>query len=162
MSKVIELGRNSGSFIVADSQSSSQIGDLSRFSGLDLVTPTEREARLALTNRDDGLVVLTSKLKEALLAKHVILKLGAEGMFLDFTLEKNQLSTDRIPALNSNPRDVAGAGDSLLVLTALTMVAGGSAWEAACLGAIAASIQISRTGNVPLTVGEFLGELELD
>jgi len=44
--------------MVADSQSSSQVGDISRFTGMELVTPTEREARLALRDFNVGLVVL--------------------------------------------------------------------------------------------------------
>lgn len=158
--QVTALGKKYGALIVADSQSSSQIGDIGRFVEIDLVTPTEREARLALSNRDDGLVVLVSKLRERIGVKHVILKLGAEGVFLDCDDGNQTLRTDRIPALNSNPRDVAGAGDSLLVLSSLTLASGGSPWEASCLGAIAAGIQISRTGNIPLTISDFTKELD--
>ncbi|MBU2629147.1 MAG: adenylyltransferase/cytidyltransferase family protein, partial [Proteobacteria bacterium] len=42
--------------MVADSQSSSQIGDVSRFEHMWLMTPTEREARLALKDFESGLV----------------------------------------------------------------------------------------------------------
>ena len=38
--------------MVADSQSSSQIGDISRFHNMNLITPTEREARYALFEQD--------------------------------------------------------------------------------------------------------------
>ena len=47
-----------GIMMVADSQSSSQMGDISRFTDMTLVTPTEREVRLALQDCDSGLVVL--------------------------------------------------------------------------------------------------------
>jgi len=47
-----------GIMMVADSQSSSQIGDVSRFRGMTLVTPTEREARFAVHDFESGLVVL--------------------------------------------------------------------------------------------------------
>ena len=39
--------RSAGLLIVADSQSSSQVGDVSRFRGVDLLTPTEHEARVS-------------------------------------------------------------------------------------------------------------------
>jgi bifunctional ADP-heptose synthase (sugar kinase/adenylyltransferase) len=55
-----------------------------------------------------------------------------------------------VEALNSSPVDVSGAGDSLLITSALTLAAGGSIWEAACLGSIAAAIQVGRVGNNPL------------
>ena len=48
--------------IVADSQSSSQIGDVSRFRNTKLLTPTERELRGALGNYEDSLVIATDKL----------------------------------------------------------------------------------------------------
>jgi rfaE bifunctional protein kinase chain/domain len=53
-----------GIMMVADSQSSSQVGDISRFKHAVLLTPTEREARLALGNYDDGLVVVAERLRE--------------------------------------------------------------------------------------------------
>ena len=67
--------------------------------------------------------------------------------------------TDRISALNTSPRDVAGAGDSLLISGALTMTAGGSIWEAALIGSLAAAIQIGRVGNTSLKSKELLKEL---
>ena len=70
--------------------------------------------------------------------------------------EKKELLTDRLPALNYSPVDVAGAGDSMLITSGLTLATGGSAWQAAALGSIAAGIQVSRLGNKPLGKHEFL------
>jgi len=64
--------------------------------------------------------------------------------------QDNQMVTDKFPALNQNPKDVAGAGDSLLMTSALSIAAGSTIWEAALLGSVAASIQVSRIGNLPL------------
>ena len=61
---------------------------------------------------------------------------------------------DRISALNSIPKDVAGAGDSLLISSAMSLASDGNIWEAACLGSIAAAIQVGRVGNVPITIRE--------
>ena len=57
--------------MVADSQSSSQIGDVSRFRKTALLTPTEREARLALGNYEDGLVVLAEALRKKANAQNI-------------------------------------------------------------------------------------------
>ena len=73
--------------------------------------------------------------------------------------EADSWLTDRVGALNSSPKDVAGAGDSLLIASALTLVSGGSIWEAAALGSIAAAVQVSRVGNTPLHAKELLKEL---
>jgi bifunctional ADP-heptose synthase (sugar kinase/adenylyltransferase) len=59
--------------------------------------------------------------------------------------------TDKIGALNNSPKDVSGAGDSLLITSALALSCGGTIWEAAFLGSLAASIQVGRVGNTPLT-----------
>ena len=67
--------------------------------------------------------------------------------------------TDRVRALNSAPRDVAGAGDSLLISSALTLATGGTIWEATVLGSLSAAIQVGRVGNTALQHQELLEEL---
>lgn len=145
--------------IAADSQSSSQIGDISRFKNMDLITPTEREARISTKNYEDGLVVLAEKLKLQSKSKHVLLKLGEEGLLIN-TDDRNFL-TDKIGALNSSPKDVAGAGDSLLISSAMALACGANIWESAFLGSLAASIQVGRVGNTPLKAEELRSILKL-
>lgn len=146
--------------MAADSQSSSQVGDISRFVGMDLLTPTEHEARLATRKREDGLVVLAEALRQSSKARNVLLKMGEEGLLVHAGgAENNEWVTDRVSALNAAPRDVAGAGDSLLIASALTMACGGSIWEAACLGSLAAAVQVGRVGNTPIQTSELLQEL---
>jgi len=155
---LIVQGSRHGVYMAADSQSSSQLGDVARFKGMHLLTPTEREARLSLRSQEDGLVVLGEKLSELAEAEHLFLKLGSEGMMLHVR-ENGEIRSDRIPALNPHPRDVAGAGDSLLIMSILALRVGASAWEAACLGSIAAAIQVGRVGNSPLSLNDLTDEL---
>jgi rfaE bifunctional protein kinase chain/domain len=145
--------------VVADSQSSSQVGDIARFKGMTLITPTEREARLALKENEAGLAVLGESLSRVARAKNVILKLGEDGILIHVPL-KDVVSwdTDRIPALNTNPKDVAGAGDCLLVASSLVLCAGGNIWEAACVGSVAAAVQVGRVGNTPIEIAEIASE----
>ena len=141
----------------ADSQSSSQIGDISRFKHMDFIFPTEHEARLSMRNNDDGLVVLAEKLSNLSKAKNIILKLGAEGSLLHVDRDKNtKIKTDKLIALNNNPKDVAGAGDCMLVVTLLAYASKASIWESAFLGSLASAIQISRVGNIPLSKHELI------
>ena len=144
--------------MVADSQSSSQIGNIARFKGMNLLTPTEHEARISTRNNEDGLVVLAEKLRQEASASHILLKLGEEGLLI-YTKNERDWTTDRINALNSIAKDVAGAGDSLLITSAMALASGGDIWEAACLGSIAAAIQVGRVGNTPIRLEEFLKEL---
>jgi len=147
--------------MVADSQSSSQIGDVSRFTDMMLLTPTEREARLAVHDFESGLVILAEKLRKKARAKNVILTLGAEGLLSHAsTARKDEWSTDRLPALNRAPRDPAGAGDSLLITCSMAMAVGGDIWQSMYLGSIAAACQVSRVGNMPLGLQDLALELE--
>jgi rfaE bifunctional protein kinase chain/domain len=148
--------------MVADSQSSSQVSDVSRFKGMRLLTPTEREARLATRDFTSGLVVLAEALRQKAEAEHVILTLGNEGLLVQVPEpEAGQFATDRLAAFNSSPKDVSGAGDSLLACASMALAVGGSIWQAAYLGAVAAALQVSRVGNSPLNSQDLLTELAL-
>lgn len=149
-----------GVMMVADSQSSSQVGDVSRFKSATLLTPTEREARIALANYEDGLVVLAESLRQETNAKNVVITLGAEGILIHAQdADKEHWVTDRLAALNTAPKDSAGAGDSLLVCSAMAMALGRSIWESLYLGSLAAACQVGRIGNVPLRTEDLLVEI---
>jgi len=156
--RLVSVAKSHGVLLAADSQSSSQIGDISRFKGFDLITPTEREARISIRNQEDGLVILAEQLRQQAVASNILLKLGAEGLLVHASQDNDWL-TDRVDALNNFPKDEAGAGDSLLIVSAMTLACEGSIWEAAYLGSLAAAVQVGRVGNVPLSTKELLQEL---
>ena len=158
--RIVDMAKSRGVMLAADSQSSSQVGDISRFKFMDLLTPTEREARISTRNREDGLVVLAEQLRQQASAQNVLLKLGEEGLLIHAgNGQGDDWLTDRVDALNSAAKDVAGAGDSLLITSAMTLACGGTIWEAACLGSLAAAVQVGRVGNTPLRAEELLREL---
>ena len=158
--QLVAMAKSRGVLLAADSQSSSQLGDIGRFKGMDLITPTEHEARISTRNREDGLVVLAEQLRQQASAQNILLKLGEEGLLVHAADESgDSWLTDRVDALNSLAKDVAGAGDSLLIASAMTLACGGAIWEAACLGSLAAAIQVGRVGNTPLRAEELLREL---
>jgi rfaE bifunctional protein kinase chain/domain len=158
--QIVPMAKSRGVMLAADSQSSSQVGNISRFRGMDLLTPTEREARISTRNQEDGLVVLAEQLRQQSDARNILLKLGEEGLLIHACNDKSEdWLTDRVGALNSAPKDIAGAGDSLLITSAMTLASGGNIWEAACLGSLAAAVQVSRVGNTPLRTKELLTEL---
>jgi rfaE bifunctional protein kinase chain/domain len=145
--------------MVADSQSSSQIGDIAKFKDMDIVTPTEREIRLSINDFESGLVVLSEKLHKKSNSKYIFTTLGSEGILI-YNSTQNELLTDNIQALNTNAKDVSGAGDSLLTCSSMAKVVGANIWESAYLGSIAAAIQVSRVGNIPIKKEELLHELD--
>ena len=156
---ITKLGQEKSVLMAADSQSSSQVGDIAKFKNMMLVTPTEREIRLSLNDFTSGLVVLSEKLVKQTDAKYVLTTLGAEGVMI-YNTSKNRLLTDNIKALSPSVKDVSGAGDSLLTCTAMALAVGADIWESSYLGSIAAAIQVSRVGNIPMKSEEILQELQ--
>ncbi len=147
-----------GIMMAADSQASSQMSDISRFKDMTLITPTEYEVRLALRENEAGLIVVADRLQRVCGAENVVITLGGEGMLLHAP-RRGAYHTDRLPAFNSSPKDVSGAGDSFFATTTLALRAGFDIWQAAYLGSIAAACQVSRVGNTPLTAAELLMEV---
>lgn len=161
ISELIAVCKKNNVKMVADSQSSSQVGDIARYKELELITPTEREARLAMRDFKAGLVVLAEKLRESTKSKNVIMTLGASGILVHAEIKSSkEWMTDKLPAINNAPVDVAGAGDSLLTCSSMALACGASIWESSLLGSLASAIQVSRTGNIPLTVREILAKLD--
>ena len=160
--KMTALAKMRNTMIVADSQSSSQVGDISRYRDTQLLTPTEFEARLSLRDQNSGLAKVGQNLLLATESKNVFIKLGAAGVLaVSSNLTPNELGTDRLPAFNPSPKDVSGAGDSMLTGASLALAAGASTWEAAFIGSIAAGIQTGRLGNIPITRNELTDSLAL-
>ena len=148
--------------IVADSQASSQMGDVSRFKGAALMTPTEHEARLAVRDFRSGLVVLAEALREKADARQLLITLGAEGLIIHCPNPgTGNFMTDRLPAFNTAPKDVAGAGDCLFTCASLALAVGADIWQSAYAGSVAAACQVGRVGNLPLKAEELLMELRL-
>lgn len=151
--------RAAGTLVAADSQSSSQTGDIARFRNAALLTPTEHEARLALRDQVGGVAQIGHRLLEETQGSAAFITLGPEGILVVTHVVGGLDETDRLPAFNLNPVDVAGAGDSMLVAGGMTLASGGTPWQAGFLGSIAAAIQTSRVGNVPIRTAELLSAL---
>lgn len=160
--RIIIEARAHNIMMVADSQSSSQMGDISRYSGMDLIASTEREARISTRNNEDGLAILVEKIRAQTMSKNLILKLGEEGAIIHTHSPNNESAwqTDKIEALNGLPQDPAGAGDAMLTTASLSLACGANIWLSAYLASVSAAIQVSRMGNVPITSNDLLGELK--
>jgi bifunctional ADP-heptose synthase (sugar kinase/adenylyltransferase) len=87
------------------------------------------------------------------------LKLNQQGILIN-SYKNKKIPTSKLEALNSNPIDVAGAGDSLLIATTLALCSGGNIYESSYIGSIAAALQVGQTGNLPLKKKSLLKEIE--
>ena len=149
--RMLQKASEYGVTVSADSQSSSQIGNLGKFKNIDLISATEREARLELKDNTSGLVVAAEGLRSYLGAANLLLKMGADGVLISAQDGSGStLATDEISALNRNPIDTSGAGDSMLAGASLALAAGASIYEAALIGSVLAGIQVGRLGNIPI------------
>ena len=157
--EITERADARGVMMAADSQVSSQTGDVSRFKDMTLLTPTEREARVALNDFVSGLAVVSERLIEKARAKNLVVTLGAEGALIN-TMTDGKYRSDRLPTFNPSPKDVSGAGDSLFAASSMAMRAGTDVWEASYLGSLAAALQVSRVGNLPLTTADLMTEID--
>ena len=156
---ITSLGQQHDTYMVADSQSSSQVGDIGKFKNMTLVTPTEKEIRLSLNDFESGLVVLSDKLSQKTSPKYIFTTLASEGVML-YNNKSDELLTDNINALGEIVKDVSGAGDSLLTCSSMALCVGANIWQSAYLGSLSSAIQISRVGNIPIQKDEILKELE--
>jgi sugar/nucleoside kinase (ribokinase family) len=106
------------------------------------------------------LIVLAEKLRKQAQAKSVMLKMAEEGLLIhSWGGADIGILSDQVPALNAHPKDVAGAGDSLLITAAMAITCGASIWEAGYFGSLSAAIQVGRIGNTPLKLDELISEI---
>ncbi len=139
--------------LFGDIQCSSQTGSVTKFKHFDLITPTERETRIALSDHDSGIEKLAHNLLRATDATNLLITLGANG-FIAYQAKSRYTKAQHFPALCCNPVDVAGAGDSLLAVMALSLCAGATWLESAAISNCAAAITVNRIGNIPISARE--------
>lgn len=127
---------------------------LERYRGAMLFTPNLPEAELAVGYAITDEVTLSqagSDLLALTQAQHILITRGEQGMSL-FDRDGGE---QHIPAFNrTEVFDVTGAGDTVAAALTLGLTAGASAWEAAVLGNLAASIVVRQFGTTTTTPAE--------
>lgn len=154
--QILRIAKASNLIISADSQTSSQIGNLLQFRNVDLICATEIELRHLLNDENSGLAIVAENARSKLNVNNLIIKLGSDGVLIHYLDENRVLQpTEALPAFNSNPQDVSGAGDSLLAVASMAFCVNRDIQIAGYLGSLGAAIQISRIGNIPIRTTEF-------
>jgi D-glycero-beta-D-manno-heptose-7-phosphate kinase len=145
----IDAARLSGRPVAVDSQ-----GDLRRFRSLDLIKVNQAEAQAALGSSD--VLGGGEALRRELDARILVVTLGADGMLLfDGSREP-----ERVPAVHvSQVFDVTGAGDTVIAVLTLGLVAGLSTRRSAELASAAASVVVRRLGVAVATPAEIVAAL---
>ena len=146
----IDAARASGRPIAVDSQ-----GDLRRFTSLDLIKINQAEAQAALGTTD--VRAGGEQLRRELDARVLVITLGSDGMlvFDGHAAEPEQVSAVRV----SQVFDVTGAGDTVIAVLTLGMIAGLSSRRSAELASAAASVVVRRLGVATVTPDELVDAL---
>ena len=88
------------------------------------------------------------------------MKLGADG-FISYEKKKDDfVNRQYFPALNVNPLDVTGAGDSLLAGMSVGISSGLSLMTSSVLGAMIASLSVQNMGNLPVNKNQLTEYIE--
>lgn len=148
---ITELSKKHNLLIFGDLQCSSQVGNVSKFKNFDLLCPTEREARIAMGAQDEGIEWVANTLMKQTNTRNMVMKLGGEG-FISYESEADGfIKRQHFPALNVNPVDVAGAGDSLLAVLSVGLCSGATLMQSSAIGAGMSSIAVQSMGNIPVS-----------
>ena len=134
-------------------------GYLLRFRDMDFMTPTERELRAAVNDFDSGLSSAAWKVMDQTRARRLLVTLGKDGLVAFDRASQDihspefqaRLRSEQLPALADHAVDRLGCGDALLAAATLAMACGASFMQAAYLGSVAAALEITRVGNVPVS-----------
>ena len=121
----------------------------------DLLTPNRAEAlELAGKSRQMKESFPKEQITQEIFSKFSPIKLaitlGAEGMLLS----ENGRVENTIPTAAREVFDVSGAGDTVIALLAMGLVAGGDFVESAKLANLAAGIVVGKTGTATATTDE--------
>jgi len=149
---VVDCAKKHGLVTLADSRRRAGM-----FKGIDVVVPNDAEAGLAagiqvvddVTLRAAGTFLLKSA-KNALVTRgpHGIMIFAADGTIQDVPIARP------VKAI-----DVTGAGDTVAAAVVLTLAAGGSLYDAASLGNLAAGVAVVQEGVVTVSNDEVLEAL---
>ena len=127
------------------------------FPGATVFKPNARELAAALglekEPRDEHTL---HPLLERLKCDCLLLTLGEEGMLL----VEPSAETRLLPPEAREVFDVTGAGDTVTAVLAVCLLAGASVSQAAYLANLAAGIEVTRLGAVPVTEAELIQALD--
>ena len=144
-----------GALTVADAQA-----DLQRFAGFGLVKCNRAEAEVELSRsltHDVDFEAALAELSRRLGGAQLAITRGAEGMSL---LEQGGRVIHAPASRVSDVYDVTGAGDTVVAVLTLALVAGMDLRTAARMANAAAGLVVRRLGNVVVTPAELSEALE--
>jgi D-beta-D-heptose 7-phosphate kinase/D-beta-D-heptose 1-phosphate adenosyltransferase len=129
------------------------------FSPITLITPNHLEAERVVHHAcltDEDVEKAGNTILSQISTKYLILKRGEQGLSV---FERNKKAL-HVPTLAKEVYDVTGAGDTVIAVSSLALVAGASIQEAALLANIAAGIVVGKLGTATLNAAELIAALQ--
>lgn len=157
--RIIALAKENNVFSIVDPKGT----DVAKYRGCNVIAPNKKELGIALNIpfeqlAQEGRFFQAAKmLMVQAMSDSVLVKCGAEGMIL---LEKNG-GISRFPALNPNPVDISGAGDTAVGVFALAMAGGVNSQEAAVIASNACAVGVGKMGTAVVSVEELAESLRI-
>lgn len=152
----IKIAKQHKKLVVVDAQK-----NLERFKNVDALTPNQPDSEKFVgyfIKNDNTLLQAGNDIMSATESKTVLITRGSEGMAV---FDKKD-GYNKIPVFNKKEVfDVTGAGDTVVASFALALAAGLSAYEAAIIGNIAASIVVKYFGCATTSISELIKTFEL-
>ena len=130
------------------------------FSPVTLIAPNHHEAEQIVHHpclSDSDVERAGAKILSRISVRYLILKRGEQGM----TVFERRKRPYHIPTTAREVYDVTGAGDTVIAVAALALLAGASIKEAAVLSNAAAGIVVGKLGTASLSSEELLRGLKL-
>jgi rfaE bifunctional protein kinase chain/domain len=154
---VLSAARSQGKLCSVDAQ-----GSFDKYAGFDLVKGNRQEIESALRLRlesEEQYRHASERLLSELHVGAVLITRGAEGLSAMSRAEGYLY----VPAANrTEVFDVTGAGDTVIAVATLALLAGGGVSVAARLANYAAGLVVRRLGNVAITSEELTSAIETD
>ena len=146
--ETVAAARATGQPVLVDSQ-----GDLWRFHGCTLVKANQADAEGVLGRRltsEAAFAQAGAELLRELAAEFVVITRGAEGM----SVFERGGGAWHVPGVPTEVFDATGAGDTVIALLCLGLLAGGTILDAARLANYAASLVVRKLGAATTTPDE--------
>ncbi len=130
------------------------------YQGATVLTPNTKEAEhlSGIMIRDHASLLKSGfKLLKATHSEHIVITRGKDGMAI---FSKGNSEVRIIPTYAREVYDVSGAGDTVISVLMLSLVAGASIEEASVLGNLAAGIEVGKRGTATVSPEEIQSSLD--
>lgn len=156
ISKLIEIGRSAGCFIIVDPKRQ----DFNIYAGANLIKPNQTELEVAVGRRcyTDAEVVLACQELSARTDSAFLVTRAEKGMCV---VERNGESV-HLGTTAVEVSDVSGAGDTCLAALSVAIASGVSLVKAVELANIAAGIAVAKFGTSVVTMNEIQNKFSVN